>query len=216
MKRLALAAVAVVALSYDIEATESKPTTELKIVNESSFMVADYHRIHPEVWIWKKSEEKWCSGVDNYYEEYGKEHNVDIKTLRGENFQPREFWSQPFKEILHTLYPVLKHHEIERIIEHCCDVCMCCLSPYNPKYCFSDYASRDLPEVVELLFEEDAFKAINKWMKNKGLKPIDWGDYQESLHDYYTSEPKTKYIKEAKINARRLPLFEYFLPYFTT
>ena len=41
MRRLALAAVAFVALSYDIEAMENNPTTELKIVNETSFCVYD-------------------------------------------------------------------------------------------------------------------------------------------------------------------------------
>ena len=114
MRKLALAAVTVVALSHETEAMESKPSiTELKIVKETSLKITDELTLrHPE--------ERYLNRCQNdkvfFYEEYGKKHNVDVKTLRGENFQPREFWSQPRTEILHTLFPVIRKYKIFDII----------------------------------------------------------------------------------------------------
>ncbi len=210
MRRLALAAVALVALSYDIEAMENKPTTELKIVNETSFCVYDRLKGYTNY--------EWCEnfrninmkGVNFEYEKYGREHDVDVATLRGDNFQPREFWTQPFKEILHTLYPVIKKHRIINIAYF--DTETICFS--KDKYCyeFINEVPHTCPEMMEYFFEEDAYDEITEWMKKRGLKPIDWDDYQESLHNHYGAKEPLK-IRDP--NARKLPLYEYFLPCFS-
>ena len=207
MGKLALV-VAVVAIStYNSEAMESKSSiTELKIVKETSLRIVDeLTLLHPE--------ERYLNRCQNdkafFYKEYSKKHNIDVKTLRGDNFQPREFWSQPRTEILHTLFPVIRKYKIFDIISF--EPAMFCFqSEKDIRYDFQDWLSQDFSEIVEFYFEEEAYYAINKWMKKRKLKPIGWYDYQESLHNYYGAKQPLK-LNDPK--ARRLPLYEYFLPY---
>ena len=174
MNKLALTMLVVAASNNGLMATENKPTTELKIVNENSFMIADYYRVHPRLWIWDKSEAKSQAMMDNCYELYGQIHNVDVKTLRGENFQPREFWSQPFEDVLHTLYPLIAKYHLFNIAGF--DTDEVCFSCPKDKYCyeFVNDVPHTCPEIIEYFLEEDTHDKITKWMKKRGLKPIDW------------------------------------------
>lgn len=205
MRSLVLAAVALVALSYDIEAMENKPNGELKMVAEISLEMIDYESsLHSEGYY------VWRYGIGDTYEEYSEKHNIDIKTLRGENFQPREFWAQPFKEILHTLYPVIRKYQVLHIANF--DTDDICFYPHEePHYEFINEISHTFPEIIEYYVEEESFREINGWMEKRGLKPVGWNEYQESLHNHYGAKEPLK-IHDPK--ARKLPLYEYFLPCF--
>ncbi len=206
MRKQALAMLVVMALNNGLVAMECKPKTELTISSEESFMIPyEASRYHPEALILHK----YMRWAEKNYELYGKEHGVSIETLRGDNFQPREFWTQPFEEILHILYPLITKYHLFHIASF--DTDEICFS--KDKYCyeFINEVPHTCPEMIEYFLEDDAYDEITKWMKKRGLKPIDWDDYQESLHNYYGAKEPLK-IRDP--NARKLPLYEYFLPCF--
>jgi hypothetical protein len=206
MKKLAWIASIFVALIGVSKAMDEDLPSKLTITQETSFRIVDDLTIrHPlERYLKRAQDDKLY-----FYEEYSKEHNVDIKTLRGKNFQPREFWERPLTEIMNTLFPVIRKYKIFDIISF--DPPMFCFrSEEDIKYDFRDDVSQNFSEIVECLFEDKAYQEINEWMKKQGLKPIGWYRYQESLHNYYGAKEPLK-VHDPK--ARRLPLYEYFLPY---
>ena len=181
-------------------------TGNLCVKREESFFINEgrYWQFLTEDAIYKFGQK----GMKYVYERYGKEHNVDVATLRGDNFQPREFWSQPFEKILHTLYPVIRKHRIFYIANF--DTDSICFYPHEePHYEFINEIPHQFPEIVEYYFEEDVWREINEWMEKQGLKGIEWKAYQESLHNHYGAKEPLK-LHDPK--ARRLPLYEYFLP----
>ena len=193
----------ITALHSGTEAMEYKPKSELKVVLENSFTITDYEtRLHSEKFF------LWRYGIGDTYKWYGKQNNVSIETLRGDNFQPREFWSQPFEKILHTLYPLIRKHNIFYIANFDTDD-ICFYPPEEPHYEFINEIPHQFPEIVEYYFEEDVWREINEWMDKQGLKRVEWEAYQESIHNHYgTKEP----LKVHDPKARKLPLYEYFLP----
>lgn len=212
MKIFALAVLAAMVFNNNSNAMEGRPKSELKVTSEMSFEIIDYYRGRLyEPLLLKSCETKAKDKrVEKAYRQYGKEHDVDIETLRGDNFQPRAFWEQPIGEIMHTLFPVVKRHNIIDIINF--GRTMYCFLPDGSDrlYDFEDRASPVFPEIIEFYFERDAFDAIDTWMKTRGLPAVNWYDYQESLHNYYGAK---KPLSEPGAKDRRLPLYEYFLPY---
>lgn len=216
MKRLTLAAVALVALSYDIEAMENKPTTELKIVNETSFCVYDRLKGYTNY--------EWCEnfrninmkGVNFEYEKYGKEHDVDVATLRGDNFQPREFWTQPFVEIIKSIFFDLVNYKAREIIYYYME------DKEGNLYCFgggSNESSENensisletlarkqgFPIFIEDKLQFCVYLQVNEFMKKRNLPTINYDEFRASLRGYCgksTGKPP-----------RATPIFEYLAGY---
>ena len=179
----------------------------LKAQLETSFCIDEGHywQIWPESILYKDG----SSNVDLLYKNYEKDHGIDIATLRGDNFYPREFWTQSSEKIFHIIFPILKKNKVFDIV-NCKDDEIDSFSSDNLGYDFKNGLPKEFPEAIEYLLEKDVFEEINEWMKKQGLKPIGWYSYQESLHNHYGAKEPLK-VHDPK--ARRLPLYEYFLPY---
>ena len=212
MKKLALIAMGIAILHGTSGAMDSKPKSELKAVSEISFEITEYYRgpLYEKLLLKSCEAKAKDKRAEEKYRKYGKEHGVDIETLRGDNFQPRKFWEQPIEEIMRLLFPVIKKHNIIDIINF--GSAMYCFLPDGSDrlYDFEDRASPAFPEIIEFYFEQDAFDIIDTWMKKQGLPPVNWYDYQESLHNYYGAKTP---LSEPGAKDRRLPLYEYVLPY---
>jgi len=179
----------------------------LKVQSETSFCIDEgrYWQIWTENILYKDG----SKNIEILYKNYGKEHSVDVATLRGDNFYPREFWTQSSEKIFHILFPIFKKNRVFDIV-NCEDDEMDCFSTDNCGYDFKDGLSKEFPSAIEYLLERDVFEEIRKWMKENAGKTVDWYKYQESLHNYYGAKEPLK-VHDPK--ARRLPLYEYVLPY---
>lgn len=181
-------------------------TGNLCVKREESFFINEgrYWQFLTEDAIYKFGQK----GMKYVYERYGKEHNVDVATLRGDNFQPREFWEQPSRDIFGLLFPLLKRNKAFDVVNP--EEEMVCFPVHSLGYDFMDEMSKQFPEIIEYLLERDVWYEINEWMAKRELKGIDWYKYQESLHNHYGAKEPLK-VNDPK--ARRLPLYGYFLPY---
>lgn len=179
----------------------------LKAHSEISICIDEGH--YWQIWTEDTIYKDGSKNIELLYKNYGKKHDVDVATLRGDNFQPREFWTQSPEQIFHILFPILKKNRVFDIV-NCEDDEMDCFSTDNLGYDFRDGLSKEFPDKVEYLLEQDVFEEIRKWMKEQRVKCIEWEAYQESLHNHYGAKEPLK-VHDPK--ARRLPLYEYFLPY---
>ena len=196
----------VAALAAVASETERRRTGDLGVKRAESFCIEEgrYWQFLTEEAIYEFGQKD----MEYVYERYSKEHNIDVATLHGDNFKPREFWTQPSRDIFGILFPLLKRNKVFDVVNP--EEEMVCFPTHNLGYDFVDEMSKEFPEVIEYLLERDVLYEINGWMKKHHLKGIDWYEYQESLHNYYGAK-KPLEINDPK--ARRLPLYEYFLPY---
>ena len=88
MKKLALGASIFVVLIGVSKAMDKGLPPKLTKTQETSFRIVDDLTIrHPlERYLRRAQDDELY-----FYEEYSKAHNIDIETVRGKNFQPREF-----------------------------------------------------------------------------------------------------------------------------
>ena len=148
---------------------EVKTETSLQVVQAASFNVIDRYFAG------------WCgrfykvnmNAVNKQYEEYGKKYNVDVKTLRGDNFYPREFWDQPFVDIIKTLIHPMDRYKIVDIIHQYYDEeleeCFGC--PGTPQH--SQGNSLRIPSIKERIFSQGFPIVIEKFFQFDVAKHID-------------------------------------------
>ena len=170
--------------------------------------------------------------VNKNYDVMSKDYGISKEALRGDYFEPREFWSQPISTVLKTLAPELKKHDIPYAFYPVHDALKTKANDNVKTKLMGTYTlipnkvlidtlkitddsdenlSRTYPLDLEKAFEKAVLERINKFMKSKKLQPIDDEKFFASLK---TGRGGNQSNAESSA-ALAAPLFTYFDAYYT-
>ncbi|MBR1479811.1 MAG: hypothetical protein IJ599_02845 [Alphaproteobacteria bacterium] len=189
-------------LNLNLEAMESNKKETMQEKSEISFSIKGYDLTG----MYKEYYENVdINKINERYKQAAAHYEMDVEIFKGKNFKPREFWEQPISVIFETLTPALNRCYIPYII--------------GRRYgCFSS-SDDEYPGCIETLFERMAVNLINEFMKNNGMKEIDYKEFHNSLHYYHDREltEEEKLYEKMGLHTggiRSIPLFDFFEPYF--